>query len=83
MAVTPNISVILPQDGVQVADTNFYTQIPNQDTATLKIVKRPVGNVWNALTQISGVQGLGYLKVREDDSGTRYRIPLTNDPDGP
>ena len=83
MAVSPNISVLLPQDGVQAADQNYYTQIPNQTTAGLKIVKRPGTGVWNALTQLSGVQGLGYLKVREDDSGTRFRMLLTDDPDGP
>ncbi len=82
MAATPNMSVLLPQDGVRAGDQAYYTQVPSQTTAGLTITKTPVAGAFVALTVYPNFNKLGYLTVREDDSGTKYRILLTDHPDG-
>lgn len=81
MAVSPNISVILPQDGVRAGDQGYYTQVPQQSEAGITVVKAPLAGAFVALTVYPNFNKLGYLTVREDNSGTKYRILLTDHPD--
>lgn len=82
MAVNPNISVVLPQDGVRAGDQDYFTQVPKQSVAGITVVKAPLAGAFAALTVYPNFNKLGYVTVREDDSGTKYRILLTDHPDG-
>jgi hypothetical protein len=82
MAVTPNVSVILPQDGTRYADQKYWSQVPQQSDTGLDLVKAPLAGSFVALTVYPNFNKLGYLTVREDNSGTKYRLLLTDHPDG-
>lgn len=82
MAISPNISVILPQDGVRAGDQPYYAQVPQQSEAGVTVVKAPSAGAFVALTVYPNFNKLGYLTVREDNTGTKYRILLTDHPDG-
>lgn len=82
MAVNPNISVVLPQDGVRAGDQDYFTMVPKQSVAGITVVKAPVAGAFLALTVYPNLSKLGYLTVREDDTGVKYRILLTDHPDG-
>jgi hypothetical protein len=77
-------TVILPDDGFEVGDTNWVMQVPNQTTSGLGVVKDPLAGAWVALTVWGALSRLGYLVVQQDNAaGTRLRIPLADHPDGP
>ncbi len=82
MAVTPNVSVILPQDGTRYADQKYWAQVPQQSDTGLDLVKAPLAGAWVALTQVPNLNKLGYLTVREDNSGVKYRVVLADHADG-
>jgi hypothetical protein len=82
MAANPNVSVILPQDGVRYGDQSYWAQVPQQTNAGLDLCKAPQAGAFVALTVYPNFNKLGYVTVREDNSGTKYRILLTDHPDG-
>lgn len=82
MALNPNISVILPQDGVRAGDQTYWSQVPKQSVAGITTVKAPLAGAWVALTVYPNFNKLGYVTVAEDDTGTKYRLVLTDHPDG-
>lgn len=77
-------TVILPDEGFETGDTNWWARVPNQTDAGLGVVKDPLAGAFVALTFYPGLQKLGYVVVQQDNTaGTRRRLLMTDHPDGP
>lgn len=81
-----SIVQIVPQDGglYDSADlaNNYWGIIPNGANTGVSLAKRPTTGAWTAFTVFPNFDRTGYVTVREQDTGTKYRIPLFDHPDG-
>ena len=77
-------TVILPDEGFEAGDTNWWARVPNQTNAGLGVAKDPLAGAFIALTHFPGLNKLGYVVAQQDNTaGTRIRFITTDHPDGP
>ena len=77
-------TVILPDEGFEAGDTNWWARVPNEANAGIGVVKDPLAGAFIALTVYPGFNKLGYVVVQQDNTaGTRRRLLMTDHPDGP